>query len=249
MKPLRSLAFWTLAFLSFGSAWAGRPADLETVGMKIGQSEAEVTAAMKAFDAGMKIQQVRWQDQPYLPGSLSALYGSTPAVLPFREMAEYGEYLQATFGQATRKAYFVVRRSGPLTKTKITTEALLDALIKKYGEPTERSEQKETGLIRLHWTYKKDGSPAPSALCQHPDFSNFFVSELMNTTAREECGITAMASIAGLPGRPVLRTYQIAIFSHQDYLDDVKVRRELADDWARDKNERDKGRAKDAPRI
>lgn len=230
------------------SANAKGPEVLETVGLRIGQSQDEVAAAINAFDPNLKIQQVMWSPQPGVPKSLSALYASSPP-MQFGSMDAYAEYVQATFGQATGKTYFVVRRSGELSKTKVTTEAVIEALVKKYGPPTARVEQKDIGIVRLHWTYKKDGSPAPVEQCQHPDFGNFFVSQLNNTRPSEGCGVTAMASIASVLGRPIARGYQVAIFSHQDFLQDIRAIQKLKEGHSQGVKKKDIETATDKPKI
>lgn len=144
---LRGQAISSILFFGMIAGASARDmASYDVVGIRIGDTSDQVKEEMKKFDPSIQLGIGRWPAQQGVEPSIAYLFGMVNRAgrnfgrfdgdwRGFIAGMKYDEYVQATFGQVTKTALFVVRKSGSKEGNGVQISALEMALIAKYGEP------------------------------------------------------------------------------------------------------------------
>lgn len=241
-------------FAAFTAASAANPTTFKVAGLGIGQSEQEAKSAFVAFTPKLATQRVMWREELGVPGALAALGGTNaprPIPLVFGDSSNgVTDYLYAGFGQTTGTAYLVALSVAGASSNKLQSEKLADDLVTKYGAPTAKELMPGTGIIKLSWTYKKDGSPASGSVqCRVVDLDQQYFNQFQNVRPDENCGISAQATIWPQMNSKLVRAYQVGVYDHQAHLRDVKAIMAARDAAQKQKDDRDRAGATGKSKI
>lgn len=231
---MRSFAF---ALAALGSIAQAQPvASTDIVGLQLGQSPTQVEAALKQVAPGIRIGKVMWRDSRGAVSSLAALHGTVGRNGGYGYVStDFDEYLQAGFGEATQKAYLVIRRWGSLYRSPTSMQQLEKSLLEKYGKPHRQSPG------QMSWFFKANGAPAtPADRCERGELIGQGVYEIQQPPSTA-CGFTMSVLFSESPREPgKVFVFSMGMYDHRLAVEDIKAvqaRAAGADARAREKNE------------
>lgn len=152
----------TFGLISVTSGYCS-PIDFAVSDMKLGQSVDEIKTNMHKYKQGSIgfMKERNWPELPGVSQSIGVVWGSVDKDDQYGRSFISKDYLQATFGQTTGKAYLIIRRVGVKAGETFNLEEFTQKLIDNYGTPTENDPglTKVGGYRSFSWSYDKNGKP------------------------------------------------------------------------------------------
>lgn len=187
--------------------------------IRLSMAPEQVRPLLQAIAPGIRIGQINWSALPGMPASVAALHGTVGRTGgPGYTGTNFDEYVQVGFGQATHKAYYVMRHVGSEAREPWTVENLERSLLQRYGKPHLQAPG------QMVWEFKADGSPAtPADMCNRSEMLSPATMDMTQPPSRG-CGFTMSILYAGSPREPgrVFR-FSIGMYDHRLHVQDIEA--------------------------
>ena len=212
-----------------GGASAQTQSSPAILGIRLGQSPQEVRPLLQAIGQSeskrptVRVDQINWTPTPGAPASIAALHATVGKKGGYRYTStDFDEYAQVGFGQATQKAFYVVRAWGNEYRDPTLLKDIESALIARYGKPHSAS----PGLMQ--WAFKADNTPATlHDSCTRGELTALGFHQ-MTMPPSPNCGFTMSVRYVASNAKPdVVFIFGIGMYDHRMHIDDIRAIEQL----------------------
>ena len=224
---MKCIVLFLAVFLTVFSATVGAQTQTTPaiLGIHLGQSPQEIRPLLQSIGQSeakrptVRIDQVNWTPTPGTPASIAALHATVGKKGGYRYTStDFDEYAQVGFGQATQKAFYVVRAWGNEYRDPTLLKDIESALITRYGKPHSASPG------QMQWAFKADNTPASlNDSCTRAELTALGFHQ-MTMPPSPNCGFTMSVLYVASKQRPdVAFIFGIGMYDHRLHIEDIRA--------------------------